>query len=399
MDVGVVGKPNCGKSTFFSAATLVDVAIANYPFTTIDPNIGVGYVRSPCPCVELKKAYNPNNSRCVGGVRLIPVKLIDVAGLVPGAHEGRGLGNKFLDDLRQASALVQVIDLSGSTDLDGKPVPPSPENPIRDIEFLAGEVDLWLRGIMEKQFAKFIRKPNLAPDEFYKSAAEGLAGLGFTESSIRWAVSDCKIDPSKPSHWSGDGLLRFASRLREIGKPIIIAANKADLPGSKENLERIKAAFPNLKIIPTCAEAELALRKAERAGLIDYVPGAGDFKAKAQLNEKQKAALDFVKTNVLSRYGSTGVQQVLDEAVYSLLNLIPVYPVEDESKFSDKKGNVLPDVHLVPRGSTALDLAFRIHTDIGKNFIAAINARTKMKLAKDYQLKAGDIIKIVARPC
>lgn len=397
MEIGIVGKPNCGKSTFFSAATLVDAAIANYPFTTINPNFGVGYVRSPCPCAELKKACNPNNSKCAGGVRLIPIKLIDVAGLVPGAHEGRGLGNKFLDDLRQASALIQVIDLSGSTDLEGKPVSPSPENPVKDIEFLAGEVSLWLRGIMEKQFAKFVRKQNLAPDEFYKFAAESLAGLGFTESTVRFAVSDCRLDPSKPSHWSGDDLLRFASRLREIGKPIIIAANKADLPASKENLERLKKEFPDLKIIPTCAEAELALRKAERAGLIDYVPGAGDFKAKAQLNDKQEAALDFIRESVISRYGSTGVQQVLDEVAYSLLNLIPVYPVEDEHKFSDKKGNVLPDVFLVPKGSTALDLAFRVHTDIGKNFIAAINARTKMKLAKDYQLKLGDIIKIVAR--
>ncbi len=397
MEIGIVGKPNCGKSTFFSAATLVDAAIANYPFTTINPNIGMGYVRTPCPCTELKLKCNPNNSKCVDGTRLIPVKMIDVAGLVPGAHEGRGLGNKFLDDLRQASALVQVIDLSGSTDLEGKPVPPDPENPVRDVQFLAGEVDLWLRGIMEKQFAKFLRKPNLAPDEFYKLAAEGLSGLGFSESIIHKAVADCGLDPSKPSQWSADDLLRCASRLRELGKPIIIAANKADLPGSKENLERLKKEFPDLRIIPTCAEAELALRKAERAGLIEYVPGAGEFKAKAQLNDKQKSALDFVQTNVLSRYGSTGVQQVLDEAAYSLLNLIPAYPVEDEHKFSDKRGNVLPDVFLVPKGSTALDLAFRVHTDIGKNFIAAINARTKMKLAKDYQVKSGDIIKIVAR--
>ncbi|MEM4201360.1 MAG: GTPase, partial [Nitrososphaerales archaeon] len=114
MLVGIVGKPNTGKSTFFNAATLMNVPMANYPFTTIQPNYGVAYLRKDCVCKRLNVKDNPVNSVCVNGVRLIPVKLVDVAGLVPGASQGRGLGNKFLDDLRQADALIHVVDASGS---------------------------------------------------------------------------------------------------------------------------------------------------------------------------------------------------------------------------------------------------------------------------------------------
>ncbi len=113
MQVGIVGKPNAGKSTFFSAATLTVVPIANYPFTTIKPNRGISYLRTRCVCRELGVQDRPRNSRCVDGERFIPVELIDCPGLVPGASTGRGLGNQFLDDLRKADALIHVIDARG----------------------------------------------------------------------------------------------------------------------------------------------------------------------------------------------------------------------------------------------------------------------------------------------
>ncbi len=87
IEIGIAGKPNAGKSTFFKAATLADAEIANYPFTTIKPNVGIGYVRVKCVCQELGVKCN----ECIDGWRFIPVKLIDIAGLVPDAHKGGGL--------------------------------------------------------------------------------------------------------------------------------------------------------------------------------------------------------------------------------------------------------------------------------------------------------------------
>src|SRR5688500_15055948 len=99
MKVGLVGKPNVGKSTLFAAATLAEAAIGNYPFTTIEPNVGVGHVRVPDPGAELGVASTPRTGKVVGATRLVPVELVDVAGLVPGAHQGRGLGHKVRSDL------------------------------------------------------------------------------------------------------------------------------------------------------------------------------------------------------------------------------------------------------------------------------------------------------------
>ena len=110
MQIGLLGKANVGKSTFFSAATQTKVATGNFPFTTIDPNVGVAHVRKPCACTHFELGLCGN---CKEGTRLIPINLIDVAGLVPGAHEGKGLGNKFLDDARQADALVHVSNNIG----------------------------------------------------------------------------------------------------------------------------------------------------------------------------------------------------------------------------------------------------------------------------------------------
>src|SRR2546427_12519009 len=109
MELGVVGKPNVGKSTFFAAATLAPVHIANYPFTTVQANHGVAYVRKKCPHLELGQSCKPKNAPCQGGTRLLPIERLDVAGLVAKAHGGRGLGNPFLDDLRQRPARLPAL--------------------------------------------------------------------------------------------------------------------------------------------------------------------------------------------------------------------------------------------------------------------------------------------------
>ncbi len=394
MEIGVVGKPNVGKSTFFSAATLVDVDIANYPFTTIDANVGVTYAVSEHPCKELGCTPNPQNYEYKDGNALIPIKMIDVAGLVPGAHEGRGLGNKFLDDLRMASALIHVIDATGKTDAEGNPT--DHHDPVEDIEFLEREIDYWIYGILHKNWDKFSKRIKLQHLKLAQAIADQLTGIGVTEEDAFEAIHRLGLDED-PTKWSEEDIMAFVRELRKVNKPIIIAANKADAAadGQIERLIR-KGKSRGYIVIPTSAAAELTLRKAAKAGFIDYVPGSSDFKIIRKMSPKQEKALELIKEKVLDRFGSTGVQNVINTATFELLKLIPVYPVEDEHKLTDQFGNVLPHVHLLPEGSTPRDLAYKVHTDLGKTFLYAVNARTHRRVGEDYELQFNDIIKIVA---
>lgn len=395
MELGVVGKPNVGKSTFFSAATLAPVHIANYPFTTIEANRGVAYVRKRCPHVELGRPCAPKNAPCQEGTRLIPFELLDVAGLVPKAHEGRGLGNKFLDDLRQASALVHVIDATGATDFEGNSVPPGSHDPLADVRFLEDELAHWIAGILLRNWEKEARRADLDETAPEKVLLARLTGLGFTENQVHLAVRETGLDP-KMARWTAEDMLRLAGTLRRRGKPLILAANKADAasPEAVENLLRVQG----YRTIPTSAEFELALRRAASAKLIIYEPGASSFRVPQpeKLSAPQVKALDTIRS-FLEKHGSTGVQACLEEAILKLLDLIVVYPVEDEQHWTDKSGNVLPDAFLVPRGATAVDVAFKVHTDLGNHFIRAINARTKMVVGRDHPVQDGDVIKIMAK--
>ncbi|MEW6222076.1 MAG: redox-regulated ATPase YchF [Candidatus Hadarchaeota archaeon] len=395
MELGLVGKPNTGKTTFFNSATLANAPVAGYPFTTIDANVGVTYVRRKCPCQDQKLKCNPQNSKCVDGARYVPVRIIDVAGLVEGAHMGRGLGNKFLDNLRMAAALIHIVDAAGATDSEGKPCPPSTHDPVQDIDFLETEIAMWLRGILMKDWSNFARRAKYQKLDLAKEITAKLAGLGIEETHVLEAFRIAMLDRLDPERWTEEDMLRFVNELRKLSKPIMIAANKSDFPTADKNLEKLKQR--DYLVIPTCSEAELVLRRAAEKGIISYTPGDSDFKILKPevLKEDQKRALEKIRA-LLEKLKSTGVQQVIDKAVSDLLQLIVVYPVDDEKKLTDKNGNVLPDAFLVKNGTTVREFAYKIHSDLGDSFLHGVDARTKMRLGEDYKLRDGDIIKIVS---
>jgi len=402
MLIGIIGKANVGKSTFFKSATLAEVLIANYPFATIKPNTGVAYVKVNCIDKEFNTQCMPRTGYCINHIRFVPVQLIDVAGLVPGAASGKGLGNQFLDDLRQADCFIQVVDASGGTTIDGKPCKPGEHNPLEDIEFLEKELDLWYLGILKKVWKTFSRtlasaKSGVGGESFEKAVAKQFSGLKITEDDVKRAVLKSKLDVSKADRWEDKELLLLVNVLRKLSKPMIIAANKCDFPEAEENIKNIKEKYPEFLVIPCSGDSELALRQATKAGMIDYIPGEKDFKLKKELNEKQKEALELIRKNVLHKYEfGTGVQQVLDKAVFELLKYIAIFPASP-NKLADSKGNILPDCFLLPEGSTALDFAYSLHTDIGKNFVKAIDARTGKAVGKDHVLKHRDALEIAVR--
>jgi ribosome-binding ATPase YchF (GTP1/OBG family) len=383
--LALAGKPNCGKSTFFKAATMANVEIANYPFTTINPNFGVGYVRTKCPCHDLHLTCK----HCVDGNRFVAVNLIDVAGLVPDAHKGKGLGNQFLDNLRQADAILHVIDASGGTDSEGNPVGAGNHDPEEDIKFLIYEMTMWVHGILDKHWSRISRQSQGKGSAIELGIAETFTGLGITMEDVRDIELELKIDLI---HASIDDLIPLCAEIVKISKPMLVIGNKVD-----ETPEALRTKLAAAKVAFVSAASELALRNAAGAHLIQYLPGDTEFKIanEGTLSAPQKAGLAKI-AELMKQNNGTGVQQAINRAVYELLDMIVVYPVEDETHFCNKQGDVLPDAFLMKKGSTPHDLAFQVHTDIGKGFLYAIDARTKMRIKENHVLKNGDIIKIVS---
>ncbi|WP_292351580.1 redox-regulated ATPase YchF [Methanomethylovorans sp. PtaU1.Bin093] len=388
MTIGLAGKPNSGKSTFFKASTLADVEIANYPFTTIHPNKGVTYVRVKCPCIE--KDHRCGN--CVDGIRYVPIELIDVAGLVPDAHMGKGLGNTFLDDLRQAQAIIHVIDAAGCTDIEGNPVDIGCHDPVEDVQFLNHEITMWMVGILKRNWQKLSRKMQGENLKIERVLAEQLAGTGVEESQVIEALLMTRLDHNI-TKWTDKEIIDLCDKIRVISKPMIIAANKADIAPA-QNLEKLKAVGGI--VVPTSAAAELALRSASKAGAINYDLGDKDFSIISQdLSPAQQKALESIR-NFLHKMHNTGIQECINKAVFELLDLIVVYPVEDEGKWTDKHGKMLPDAFLMKRGSNAHQLAYKVHSDIGDRFLYAVDAKTKMRLGEKHELENGSVVKIVS---
>jgi len=396
MLVGIVGKPNVGKSTFFSAATLATVEIANYPFTTIKPNRGIGYLRVPCVCEEFKVKDNPVNSLCIDAVRLIPVELIDCAGLVPNAWQGRGLGNQFLDEIRKADALIHVVDAAGATDIEGRVIEHGLHDPVEDVHFLEKEITMWMAQILKRDWVKLARTAESGGKDLVFALEERLSGLAIRRSHILEALRNTDLSAEKATSWSDDDFLSFMDALRRSSKPMLLAANKIDIPAAEANFERLKEL--GYIVLPCCAEAELALRRAAEKEMIDYRPGDCNFNivAPEKVSKAQSDALLLIRERILHKFGNTGVQEAINAAFFELLNAIVVYTVEDIERLSDHYGRVLPDARVIPYGTTARELAYKIHTEIGESFIYAVEARDKRRLGENHVLKDRDVISIVS---
>ncbi|WP_424003618.1 redox-regulated ATPase YchF [Haloarcula salina] len=389
LSIALAGKPNAGKSTFYKAATMADVDVGNYPFTTIDANRGVSHVRTDCPCLDLEERCGDDN--CRDGKRYVPVELIDVAGLVPGAHEGRGLGNQFLDELTNADVILNVVDASGGTDAEGEPVEVGTHDPVEDVHFVEEEMDLWLASIVDRNWESIERQSRSPDFDIDEALVNLLAGVGATELDVARTLRDLDY-PEDPIAWEDEHREALASEIRRRTKPLVVVANKVDI-APEGNVERLREAADH--VVPATADGELALRNAAKAGVVDYDPGDPDFEVVGDVSDQQREGLDRIR-EAMTEWGGTGVQGAMDTAVYDLLDRITAYPVQNESKWTDGQENVLPDAVLLRRGATPTDLAYAVHSDIGDGYIHAVDARKGMRISDETELAEGAVVKIVS---
>jgi ribosome-binding ATPase YchF (GTP1/OBG family) len=395
--IGLIGKTNTGKTTFFNSATLSSAEISNYPFTTKQPVIGNAHAITLCVHKEFNLQDQPKNSRCIDGWRFIPVELVDLPGLIKGAWEGKGLGNQFLSIAGQSDALLHVVDASGSIDASGKIAEPGTGDPIADVADIEEELVMWYLKLFEANREKLSRTINAGMD-IIPAITEVFRGIGVREDHVKFALQANKLTDAKFDNFGPQESRDFCWSLRDVSKPTLIVANKVDLPTATDNFRRLQEEYKDFIVIPASADAELTLRRAEHRGLIQYIPGDERFEIKEQnvLNEKQKWALNFIRKDILGEYMRTGVQFAINVAAFKLLKMNAVYPVADASKFADKHGNVLPDVYLMRAGSTVEDLAREIHSELAKGIIYATDARDGLRLPVNYHLKDRDVLSIVS---
>jgi len=393
----MIGKTNAGKTTFFNAVTMLNAEISNYPFTTKTPTYGVGYLKTACVCRELGVKDTPKNSTCIDGWRFIPVEVIDLPGLIKGASDGAGLGIQFISIAAQADVLLHVVDASGSIDSNGKICEPGLGSPLADYYDIEEEIIKWYTKNLVENAEKVSRLIDAKSMPLGKALFEILSGIKVTEKNIADALSRTKLSGVEFHEWEDEDFRAFASEIRYLSKPTIIVANKMDMPVSERNFKGLQDTFGEAFVVPVSADVELVLRRAEKLGLISYIPGEEIFKIKdaSMLSAKQKWALDYVRGRMLDKWLRTGVDLAMSAAIFKLMRMNVIYPVEDAKKYSDSKGNVLPDAYMLPHGSTPLDLAKAVHTHLADGFLYAIDATSGFRLPNDYTLRDRDVISIV----
>ncbi|OMH83674.1 putative GTP-binding protein [Zancudomyces culisetae] len=415
--IACVGKPSAGKSSFLNAVTDATAKVGNYPFTTIEPNQGVAYHVVECPCKKYNKSSvcRPRYGWCNNGERFVPIRLLDVAGLVPGASEGLGLGNKFLDDLRQADALIHVVDSSGTTDANGKET--KGYDPINDIEWLRAEIHAWILNNLKKRWDVIVKRH---------------------VATIRTLSDPALAHPLR--EWTMDDLSTFVYSFIDERFPTVVALNKIDNPEADKNIAKILKKYcmdqeamyvstngdsSNIKgqkqklkdgiapdrVVLTSALSECFLKTMARLKYIKYTTGSDDFISLSDdpslenelkpLSSTDKAELERIRDMVLYRYDGTGTRQVITCAIQSL-KMIPVFPVKNINNFGASSSNNLENVDsahsssdgafrdclLIKAGTSVRQLAARLHDELDRNYAGA-ETIGNIQLAEDEPIVPG----------
>jgi hypothetical protein len=394
--IGLIGKTNTGKTTFFNSATLSSEEISSYPFTTKSPMIGIAHAITLCVHSEFKIQDNPNNSKCIDGWRYIPIELIDLPGLIKDAWKGKGLGNQFLSIAAQSDAILHVVDASGGIDSTGKITTTGTGDPVSDFADIEEELSMWYQKILEGNREK-VSKLIKTGSDILDALTDLYRGIGVNKNHVKETLLETNLTETSFDDFDMNDSKKFATYLRKISKPTLIVANKIDVDGADKNFARLRERYNDSIVIPVSGDSEFSLRRAEQKGLIKYIPGSEQFEIieSDKLNEKQIDALNFIKKGIMGEYMRTGVQFAINVAIFKLLKMNSIYPVADEKNFADKKGNVLPDLILLKNGATINDLAKEIHTDLTKGLIYGKDLRYNLRLPIDYQLRDRDVISLV----
>ena len=383
-----VGKPSAGKSSFLNSVTNSKAKVGAYPFTTIDPNHGTAVFPTPCPCGDEGwegGLCTPRSGVCTHGThpphtRYIPIPVLDVAGLVPGAAEGEGLGNKFLDDLRQAKILVHVVDVSGTTDERGKEA--RGYDPQADVAWLIDELVSWVAGNLEAKWGNTAKRHARTRGRIVDTLQAQLSGYGTKPALTARLVAALGFHDSVDlAAMEPEDIRNIAATFVDLRFPIIYALNKIDHPDADLNILNVVQACGEDRAVLCSAKAEIALKKWAAKGYITYTPGSDTVEKSPSFPEKYAASLESIEDLVLYRHGGTGVHDVIQMAV-SQLGLFPVYPIASfssaraidapststasSSSSSSTPGGCFPDVVMVAPGTTARSLAIKhIHALFG----------------------------------